>query len=195
MNKLLTGGYYKTFLIRILFAFFLFSISRILFYFFNHTYFSDVSFGDLLLIMLYGLRFDLSAIIACYSLFIFLSIIPFHLKSKSFYQKILLYVYTIITAIALSCNLLDCGYFTFTFSRTTSDILNVIGMGSDFITLLPQYIIDFWYLFIIWLFLIVFTIWFFTKTKINTPKKRERKFIIFYLKESVIFIFITFATQ
>jgi len=192
MKKILSGGYYKVFLIRLLYAFILFSIARILFYLFNNVSFRELGFGEFLLLMIYGLRFDLSAIIVCYSIFIFLSFVPFHLKSKHIYQKILLIIFTICTAISLAANLLDCGYFAFTLSRSTADIFNVLGLGSDFTTLLPQYIFDFWYIFLIWISLILLTIWFFSKTKVteNIPSTRK-KITLSYLKELVIFLIVT----
>lgn len=192
MKKILSGGYYKVFLIRLLYVFILFSIARILFYLFNNVSFSELGFGEFLLLMIYGLRFDLSAIIVCYGIFIFLSFVPFHFKSKKFYQKILLIIFTICTAVSLAANLLDCGYFAFTLSRSTADIFSVIGLGSDFSTLLPQYIFDFWYLFLIWISLILLTIWFFSKTKVteNIPSTRK-KIALSYLKELVILLIVT----
>ena len=141
--------------------------------------------------MFYGLKFDLSAIVCCYSLFIFLSIIPFHLKHTNVYQKVLKIIFVVSSAIAISGNLLDCGYFKFTFSRTTADIFNVLGEGSDFFTLLPQYIVDFWYLFLIWIFLIVSSLLFFNKTKVVIKSDDRIKNLYFiYIKDFFIFIII-----
>ena len=189
MKKILSGSYYKVFLIRLLFAFFLFSLARIFFFLFNHQSFSELGVGEFLLLMIYGLRFDLSAIIVCYGIFIFFSFIPFHLKTKKVYQKILLILFTICTAVSLAANLPDCGYYAFTLSRTTADIFNVMGLGSDVSTLLPQYIIDFWYLFLIWVILIFLTAWFFTKTKVTeTIFLNRKKIALSYLKEFVIML-------
>jgi phosphoglycerol transferase MdoB-like AlkP superfamily enzyme len=191
MKEPLSGGYYKTFLLRIFFAFLLFTLTRILFFIFNHAYFIDIGFGEFLLILFYGLRFDLSAIIVCYSLFILLSIFPFHKKSSFVYQKILFVLYLISSTIALATNLLDCGYFRFEFSRSTADIFNVMGLGSDMKTLLPQYIKDFWYLFLIQIVLIVLTAWFFSKTKIVKVKQiKKEKLFYYYIKESLVFIIV-----
>jgi len=189
MKKILSGGIYKVFLIRLLFAFLLFSVTRILFFISNHGYFSDITFSEFFRILFFGLRFDLPALILCYSLFILLSIIPFHLKSAKTYQLILKIVYVISTVVALSGNLIDCGYFKFTLSRSTADIFTVLGFGSDFFTLLPQYLKDFWYLFLIWIILVVLSAWFFNKTKVTEPldKPKENYFLI-YIKETLIFI-------
>ncbi len=191
MKKLLSGGYYKTFLLRILFAFILFTLCRILFFIFNFVYFKNIGAGEFLLILFYGLRFDLSAIIVCYSIFILLSIFPFHLKSSSVYQKVLLVVYLISSTVVLAVSLLDCGYFRFEFSRSTADIFNVLGLGSDVKSLLPQYIKDFWYLFLLLFALIFLTGWFFSKTKITKIKQIQKgELLYYYIKESLLFIII-----
>jgi phosphoglycerol transferase MdoB-like AlkP superfamily enzyme len=191
MKKLIQGSYYKVFFIRILFVFLLFTLTRILFYALNYTYF-NVSVGNFLSILFFGLLFDLAAIIACYSLFIFFSTFPFHLKSTKAYQRFLQIIFVLSTTIAMAGNLLDCEYFKFTQSRTTSDIFNILGLGNDFSALLPSYIKDFWYLFLIWLTILIGSWYFFSATKV-LPKAitKGRKLMLYYLKESVIFIFIT----
>jgi len=189
MKKILSGGYYKIFLIRILFVFFLLSFTRILFFVFNHKYFQELSFWEFLPLLFYGLRFDFSAITAFFSIFIFLSIIPFNLRYKAYYQKILLVFYVLSTIIIIMCNLLDFEFFKFTLARTTSDIFNVLGLGSDLSSLLTQYIKDFWYLFLIWFVLIFITIKFFLKTKIVINKnKTSLKPLYQYVKDTFVFI-------
>ncbi|HNW98053.1 MAG TPA: sulfatase-like hydrolase/transferase [Bacteroidales bacterium] len=191
MKRLLKGSYYKIFFTRILYVFILFSLTRILFFVFNHQYF-QTTLVEFLKILFYGLLFDLSAIIAFYSIFIFFSIIPFHLKHSKEYQKFLQFLFTISTAIVLAGNLLDCEYFKFTQSRTIADIFNVLGLGSDFTSLLPQYVKDFWYLFLVWILLIILTWIFFSKTKIIADEiSIKKKIFSFYLKETLIFILIS----
>lgn len=91
--------------------------------------------------------------------------------------------------------MLDCEFFKFTGARTTADIFNVIGLGSDFTTLMLQYVKDFWYLFLIWIFLIIISWYFFSKTKVvSTEAVKGKKRLIRYLKESIIFIAITFIS-
>jgi len=189
MKKLFTGGHYKIFLVRMLFVFALFTLTRILFFIFNKGHFNEIVFTDFIYILLAGLRFDTSAIIAFYSVFIIQSIIPFHLKHRNFYQIILLIIYTITTAIAMAGNLLDCAYFRYTFSRTTSDIFNVLGLGSDFSILFTQYLKDFWYIFLIWIFLTILSVLFFLKTKVVEVKIQSLQNIFSaYIKELFIFI-------
>lgn len=190
MKRLLQGNYYKIFLIRIIYIFLLFTLTRILFYIFNHKYF-DITDAHFFSIFFYGLLFDLSAIIACYSPFIIFSLVPFHLKPERKYQKFLWILFIISTAFVTAGNLLDCEYFKFSGARTTSDIFNVLRLGSDLANLLPQYIKDFWYLFLIWIAIVVFSCYFFNKTKVRTEERiRGKNLFLNYTKETIIFIII-----
>ena len=190
MKKYFSGGYYHVFFIRILFIFLLFTFTRALFYFLNYPFFRDIDFITVIKIFFFGLRFDLAAIIITYSPFIIFSILPFHFKSAKFYQVILLIFFSLSTAITQAANLLDCAYFHYTLSRTTSNIFNTIGLGTDFTTLLPQYVKDFWYLFLIWICIIIMSILFFIKTKITKPLVLNKSFI-FYVKDFFVFVLIS----
>ncbi|MFH0865960.1 MAG: LTA synthase family protein [Bacteroidota bacterium] len=187
MKKLLQGGYYKVFLVRVLYIFILFTLSRVLFFAFNHNYF-DITAGTFFLLLFYGLLFDQAAIIVCFAPFILFSIVPFHLKPGKKYQIFLQIFFILSTALAVAGNMLDCEYFKFTQTRTTADIFNVLGLGSDFINLLPQYITDFWYLFLIWIAIIAFSWYFFVQTKVIVINSVGRKKLILqYIKETIIF--------
>jgi phosphoglycerol transferase MdoB-like AlkP superfamily enzyme len=191
MKRLLQGSSYKVFFIRILFVFILFTISRIIFFAFNFHYFV-VTTGEFFSILFWGLLFDMSAIIACFSPFIFFSIIPFHLRHKKPYHLFLLILFIASVTLSLAGNLLDCGYYRFLQSRSTADIFNVIGLGSDVKNLLPQYIKDYWFLFLI-LFALIAVSWiFFNKTRIAVPEiKKGKKLFFRYLKEALIFALIS----
>jgi phosphoglycerol transferase MdoB-like AlkP superfamily enzyme len=67
----------------------------------------------------------------------------------------------------------------------------MMSLGSDVKDLLPQYIKDFWYLFLLLFALIAFTAWFFSRTKISKFKQIEKgKLWYYYIKESLVFIII-----
>ena len=126
-------------------AFTIFSLCRILFYLFNSSHFADVSFS----LFFYGLRFDLVAISFLYTPLILFHLIPFPFRNFKWYDKILSLCFYTSTTLAILFNLLDLAYFDFTLKRTTTDFFGMVGTGHDFINLLPHYIIDFWYDYII----------------------------------------------
>jgi len=98
-----------------------------------------------------GVRFDISALIYANILFIILSLIPGEFKNRNYYQKLLKLLYLIVNIVLLLANIVDMRFFDFESKRLTADIFTKEWMGNDFITLLPQFFIDFWYLVIIWI--------------------------------------------
>ena len=137
---------------------FLYAICRLLFYGFNYSYFSDLTFGELLLIMASGLRFDLSVIILSNSLFIILSLFPFPFRETKIYRTILLWLFTVVNSIAVLANSIDLIYFQFTLKRTTADVFDFFGgkIGNDLGRLLPLFLKEYWYIFLIWFIISVF---------------------------------------
>jgi len=135
-------------------AFFIFSLSRIIFSLFNTAHFSDISIS----LFFYGLRFDLVAISYFFAPLILLQLIPFSFRNYKWYQQLLAFVFYLGNTIAISLNLIDVAYFDFTLKRTTADFFGMVGTGDDFFKLLPHYIIDFWYNYILLAALIIYTI-------------------------------------
>ncbi len=137
-------------LIALLLSFYTFS--RILFYFFNLSYFSELGFGELFGIMFFGIRFDLSVILLTNSLFILLLLFPIPLREKKRYQSFIKWLFISVNSIAILANCSDLAYFQFTLKRTTADVFNFFsgGIGNDLGRLLPLFLKDYWYVFIIW---------------------------------------------
>lgn len=61
-------------------------------------------------------------------------------------------MFYIVNSIALLSNCTDFVYFQFTTKRTTADVFNFFGgsIGNDLGRLLPLFLKDYWYVFIIW---------------------------------------------
>lgn len=129
----------------------LYILSGFLFYLFNHSYFSDLSFSKLLLLIFYGIRFHISVIILSNSVFILFALIPFPFRENKIYKLILKWLFIIVNSIALFANCVDFSYFKFTLKRTTSDVFNFFGTGkgNDLGRLLPTFLKDYWYIFLL----------------------------------------------
>jgi len=140
----------KLFFQRFLILITIFSISRILFYFFNIDYFSNIRFTELVEIFIGGIRFDISALFYFNIVFILLSVIPGDFKNNKNYQKVVFFFFVTINTLLLATNFIDTKFFDFENKRLTSDIFSGIWLGEDFKTLLPQFIKDYWYLIILW---------------------------------------------
>ncbi len=165
----------------------LYTVCRLLFYGFNHFYFSDLGFGELLLIMISGLRFDISVIILSNSLFIILYLLPFPFRENRYYRKLLLFLFISVNSLAILANCVDLIYFQFTMKRTTADVFNFFGggMGNDLGRLLPLFLKEYWYMFLIWLVLSAFTWYCYKKLDKHKPLNWDKKT---YLSQSIVFV-------
>ena len=141
----------KLFFYRFFILILLFSISRFLFFLFNISYFEGIGFPAFLKIHLAGIRFDLSALFYFNIVFILLSLIPGNFKNSKYYQKILFVFFFIVNALLLATNYTDTKFFDFEHKRLTYDFFSSVWLGEDFITLLPEFLKDYWYLILIWI--------------------------------------------
>lgn len=150
-------------------AFFAFSICRLLFYIFNSSHFPEASWFE----FLYGLRFDASAIGWAYLPFILVSIIPFGNAFSDTRQRVLKWLFHLSNTICIIFNGIDVEYFKFTLKRSTSDFFQLIQTGNDVGSLIPTFIRDFWYIFLISILLIVCCEWLYRKTKVDLSKSNR----------------------
>lgn len=165
----------------------IYTFCRILFYAFNHVYFSELSLAGILPIFFYGLYFDLSTVIMLNLAYIFLFLFPWPLREKKFYSVFLKCLFIIINSVALLANCIDLVYFKFTFKRTTADVFNFFGgkIGNDVGRLIPVFLKDYWYLFLIWGILTYLLFLLYRKTeKQEMPAWTKRAYLI----QSMIFI-------
>ena len=83
----------KTLLYRLFLAYVFFSISRVLFLYFNLDLFELNSFSQAVYLCYLGLRFDTTSIVYLSSLFILMSILPGTFVIEKTYQKVAKGVY------------------------------------------------------------------------------------------------------
>jgi len=167
-------------------ALLVFSLCRLLFYIYNSHHFTDVNFS----LFIYGIRFDIVAISFLFTPLIVLHTIPFPFRNKSWYNRVLaIYFYT-ANFVAIALNLIDVAYFDFSLKRTTADFFGMVGTGSDFFKLLPHYIIDFWYNYILLIALLILS-WFLH----SKYCKQENSYCTYNKKEYFIhtLIFVAFS--
>lgn len=167
----------------LVFAYF---VLRVLFYFFNFKVFGDLSFHESLKITFGGLRFDITTIVYYNLLFILLHAIPNQWREKKWYQTSLHVLFILFNYFAFLLAVGDLEYFKFNNKRLTLDVL---GMGGAFMNQLPQFIKDFWYLFIIYILLIAGTEKLYAKTKVNKDRLPVNYFV-----QGVLFIIVLGAT-
>ncbi len=169
----------------------LYSICRVLFYSFNSGLFPGIDFPLFLMIMLGGLRFDLSAVLYFNLLYIILFLVPFKFRENIGYQKKVDYLLYFTNALGLGLNCIDFIYFRFTLRRTTVMIFSEFKNEQNYLPLFRHFFIDYFYIVLIWLLLVVIMIWFSSKFKIRSSLQSGIKYYIVHSVILIVFLGLT----
>lgn len=111
------------------------------------------------MILLNGLRFDISALMFVNAFFIVFMLLRSFLRLPVLAARIGFIIFFILpNSVALLLNLSDVIYYRFTMKRTTADILDYLGHAGDMDVLLPQFLRDFWFIFLIGAICITFIV-------------------------------------
>jgi phosphoglycerol transferase MdoB-like AlkP superfamily enzyme len=172
---------------RIGFVIVLFSFCRLLFLLFN---FSLLGGNFSYLPFIGGIRFDLSSISLLFAPFTLLWFLPFIKRDSKYYLYALNFFYFLGVFISLFFNFIDLIYFRFTLKRTTADVLTVIGNSNDFFSLLPSFILDFWYVVLLFVSMLILVIWFIKKGKTKTFPQFSfyTSFFVFFIVISLLLL-------
>ncbi len=130
---------------RLLLAFVVFTICRLIFYFYNVNYL-PFDIWELLKSLLFGLIFDASAIAYIFIPFTLLSIIPIKWQANTIYQNVLRSIFLILIGICVTANIADSIYFRYSRKRSGVEALTMIGdegnpVGNYFTTYWPWLLI------------------------------------------------------
>jgi phosphoglycerol transferase MdoB-like AlkP superfamily enzyme len=186
-KELSSGNYYKIILYRLLTAFILLWLSRLLFYVFNTAYFAHLSFTEVLAILFYGIRFDLSSLFLLNSVFIILMALPLPFRKYRLYRSFSAFFFYLGNIAGLLTNFVDIIYFRFTQKRMTGDIFSYLQAEGNVETLMPQFLRDFWYYLLIFLMFVAALIYFSEKIKFKTQNSNRNR-ITFYSLQMAGFI-------
>jgi phosphoglycerol transferase MdoB-like AlkP superfamily enzyme len=123
----------------------LYQVCRLLFVLVNHAYFPDLDPVRLMQLSFYGIRFDLSALCAINLLYVFLISLPLKVTTSIRYQHIAQRWFVFSNTLAFAFIFSDIAYFPYVRKRMSADVFHLIGKKSDFIDLLPSYLLSFWF--------------------------------------------------
>ncbi|MFN4234239.1 MAG: LTA synthase family protein [Bacteroidia bacterium] len=170
----------KNFIYRILVLSLLYSLCRIFFYIYNKNAFADIGLFEFIV----GLRFDLSAIFILNFPIFLLQSLPINFIQNKIYKNTVSTLFIFLNILAFAFNIADIAYYPFTYKRSTAEIFKIVSSRNDFWKLVPSYLLDFWYLFVIFL-LVIILLYFFEKklsnSKINSNLPFWKKSFIFIL--------------
>ena len=172
------GNVYVALVLSLLLVMLMYSIGRIGFYFFNTSFFPEMTWARMAKMMWGGLRFDLSATLYSNSLFILLMIVPLAIRFNPVYQKILFWVFMVVNSIAFAVNTADFIYYRFTLRRTTVSVFSQFKNEDNLGRLSVRFLWDYWYAVIFWMFTVALLYFVFKRIKFNGPQINSR--IAFY---------------
>ena len=178
------GNYYFVFLYRLFVVLVLFFLCRILFFLLNKSLFPGISFSGWLTILHGGWVFDIAAMFYFNALFILLMLLPFPARSNTVYQKVIKYVFFTTNGLAILLNCIDFIYYRFTLRRTTRSVFGEFSHENNMGKLAGRFVLDFWYVALIFVLLIVLMIWLYNRVSIRKPQITEKK-LSFYVKAAI----------
>lgn len=173
-NWLFSKNIYVVLAYRILIILFLFSLSRLGFYVFNHRMFPGITTGQFLNILRGGLLFDISATVYVNMLFILLNIIPFDFRYNNLYQKSLSYLFFITNGIAFAANSADFVYYRFVLKRATSDVFGTFEGEPGIVKMVLKFMADYWPATLFCIFIWFLMVYLYIRVKPEKPEPSGR---------------------
>ena len=141
---------------------------------------------DFIQALFYGVRFDIATATVINALFIFLVLLPVSFFQFKKFRTALKIVFVSTNSIALAFNMIDTAYFPYTLKRSTSDVFGFFFQRNDASALLPLFLKEFWYMFVLFFLFILLTI--------RLYKIIEKKFLLPFEKEENSFKTISLKT-
>ena len=165
--------------IKIIAILILYQFCRLLFFFYNLEYFSNIYFIDYLRIIKGSIRFDISAILYVNSLVILLSLMPSNLLIKRWYKNVIYYLFIYCNLLGIIVNIIDVFYYPFSKSRLTISFLNEFSNEKSVFRILVEFFKDYW--FTIPLLLIAYYI-----LKVIADKTEIESKTIYFSKKNIV---------
>ena len=184
---------WKVFVIRLVVMLLLLAFSRWLLFLFNVGNFPNLSVGGQFRLFFIGMIFDIwTLVIVNLPLLVFYGI-PLELKYNKIYCKVVDILFVITNSIAILLNLIDVIYYRYIDKRMTSELFGFAQHTDDNQGgLITQFIIDFWFIGVIFAVYLIAIIILTRKTKIKPVKITNRTY--WYSTRSLIFLLIVGAS-
>ena len=134
-------------------------ICRIIFAVYNASLLGSYSLSEAWPLLCGSLKFDTASLIYADGLFIVLMLLPLHLRTKGWYQKILLGYYVGVNALlVVATNLADVVYFHYTQKRFTADEV-FFAENDNSAMLVGKFMGENWYLVLVFVALTALLYW------------------------------------
>jgi len=183
-KHIFSGSPQLVLVLRLLLVLLLMVITRLLIYFLHPSLFPGITPLKLLYYAFAGLRFDIVAVLYVNIVFILMLILPFRFRRNKTYNLVADIIFYVTNIIILVPNLADTAYYPFSLKRMTIDIINYISTGDDTANMMPQFIRDFWYVFLLWLTCIFLLIFIGRRIKVSTRYVMQKQ-PYYYLSQTL----------
>ena len=184
---------WKVFVVRLGAMLLLLAFSRWLLFLFNTDNFPNLSLGEQFRLFFVGMRFDIWTLIIANLPFLILYGIPLEFKYNKVYRQIVDILFVITNTLSITLNLIDVIYYRYIDKRMTSELFGFAQHTDDNQGgLIKQFLIDFWFMvviFAVFLFLIIVLT---RKTKVKPVEIKNRK--LWYFTRTLIFLAIVAAS-
>ncbi|MBS1629014.1 MAG: LTA synthase family protein [Bacteroidetes bacterium] len=124
----------------------LFFLSRICFTLINLHSFDGLRIRGFFRLAFFALRYDLSAICMVNALYFLLLLLPLPKAWLRTQDRCCNAWFILSNSLAFLFEIADWAYFPYNFKRSTADVLHMVSRPGDFWSLLPSYLIEFWYI-------------------------------------------------
>ena len=184
--KTIRSNSYILLLWRIAMVLLVFQVSRVLFYLFNQSHFPGMTTTHLIDLMKVGFKFDMTATLYTQLIFVAGWLFPFPWRFRPGYQTGLKVLYLFTNALAMMANIADFVYFRFTLRRTDFEFFKEFGGNKiDWASIFSSGIVDYWYLFLLYIGIMVFL--FLAYGKKAEPSPWERRPMHYYIVSCILF--------
>ena len=163
-------------------------VSRLFFFINNFSSFNINESTSWLTPFLESVRYDLSILLYINSLVLLLIFLPFNLRLKQWYQKLVGIVFLFVNIPFIILNNIDIEFFQYNQKRITSDFVDLLFLGNDTAQVLPSYLLTYWPIVLLTLFQIYILFKhsdFKPKTVISNFKSFSNSLMIFLI--SIVF--------
>ncbi len=147
----------------------LFLVFRILFYLFNKELFPDLNSAQWIKILKGGFVFDLAALFYVNAIYILMQLIPFKFRYNLGYQKVAKIIFYVTNGLAFLVNGIDIIYYRFSLRRSTLAVLDEFKNENNKGKFFFEFIIDYWYITILFVLLILIMIFVYERISIKKP--------------------------
>ncbi len=186
----LSGNIYWALFLRLLLAMALFTLCRVGFYFYNMSFFPDMTISNFMRLLLGGLQFDLTAVLYVNALYVLLMILPFDFRFRYGYREVARYIFFITNAAALATNVADFIYYKFTLRRTSADVFKQFENEQNIGGLFFSFVTDYWYAVIFWIGLVIIMVKVYNRIHVWGPQILNRG--VYYIAGFLAVPLITF---